>query len=204
MTVLLFALALGVQSSEAVALNNTAVALAEKGEDVRALPVLRRALYLAPEAIEIAGNLASVQIRVGDAGDAAPLVEWIFSRIQQRPDYRPWAYAVRAELRLFRKDVAGALADARLAVEFAAGLDPFAQAAMRNLRGRAEQDAMLWQDAAEDFKTAVALQGGEESARLAGYLENWAVALRHIKGKGREASRLKRRARAMYRRFVGS
>lgn len=203
MTVLLFALALGVQNSEAVALNNTAVALAERGETVRALPVLRRALYLAPESIEVAGNLAGVQLRVGDVGEAGRLIEWIFTKLDGHPGYRVWAYAVRAELRLVRKDAAGALEDAGLAVEFAGALDDYSRAAMWNLRGRAAMAGLRWEEAARDFQAAVSLHA-EGSARLAGYLENLAAALRHIKGKGREASRMKRRARAMYRRFVNS
>jgi tetratricopeptide (TPR) repeat protein len=214
MTVLLFALALGVQGSgsgsggtmngdSAVALNNTAVALAEQGEVVRALPVLRRAFYLAPDSLEVAGNLASVQLRVGDVADAARLIAWIFTRLDERPGYRVWAYAVRAELCLTRKDTSGALADAGLAVELGRALDDFSLAAMWNLRGRAALAATRWEDAARDFQEAIALHS-VGSARLAGYLENLAVALRRIKGKGREASKVKRRARAMYRRFVSS
>lgn len=203
MTFLLFALALGVQNSEAVALNNTAVALAERGEVVRALPVLRRALYLAPESLEVAGNLASVQLRVGDIGDAARLIEWIFTRLDGNPGYRVWAYAVRAELRLIRQDAEGALADAGLAVELGRALDDFSLAAMWNLRGRAALAAMRWADAVQAFRAAVELHP-TGSARLAGYLENLAAALGHVKGKGREASKVKRRARAMYRRFVNS
>ena len=199
---LLFALGLrGVQGGEAVALNNTAVALAERGEAVRALPVLRRAFYLAPESLEVAGNLANVQLRAGDVGDAAGVIAWIFTRLDERPDYRVWAHAARAELRLIRRDAAGALADANLAVEFAGPLNDFSRAAMWNLRGRAALAGLRWEDAARDFRVAAELYP-EPSVRLAGYLENLAVALRHVKGKGREASRMKRRARAMYRRFA--
>lgn len=107
----------------AATLNNLGTTLSNRGEHARAVPVLRRALHLAPKSYErtadIAGNLAVVYIALGDFAAAAPLVDQALRLAEDsRSPYQPYALALRGQIRLANKQFESGLADADRALRF--------------------------------------------------------------------------------------
>jgi tetratricopeptide (TPR) repeat protein len=141
-------------------LNNLGTALANQNESVRAIPVLRRALALIdtkhPGVATIAGNLARVHLDLGEYGAAEPLIDQALRLAEDhRSDYQPFALAMRARLRLWRRQFDTAVADIDRAIQLEDTSDPVLRANLRHIRGLALEAASRNREAIRDLAEAV-------------------------------------------------
>jgi len=150
------------------ALNNLGTALANQNESVRAIPVLRRALVLIdprhPGAASIAGNLARVHLDLGEFAAAEPLIEQSLRKAEDhRSGYQPFALAMRARLRMWRKQYDRAIADVEQALGYKNDNDPVLRVHLHHIRGLALEASSRKQEAVLELEEAVRLASGFSS-----------------------------------------
>ena len=126
-----------------VILNNLAAALTLRGESARAIPVLRRALYLLDPghsaAPAVATNLARALIDEGEFAEAAPLVERALEAGRERRsgELQACALGLLAQIDLHEKQPERALVHAGMAMELTGQAAPALASRIRWIRAQA-------------------------------------------------------------------
>lgn len=147
----------------AVGLNNLATALAARHQFERALPVIRRALFIAaqtldaPATAQIAANAAQVYIRMGDFGAAKPLViqaEQACSNTTSSPQFE-YVLLLRAELHLAEKNWQQTHAALDLAQQRVGSAPHQVTVGIHHLRGLVWQKSGNRAAAVNEFRAAV-------------------------------------------------
>ncbi len=186
------------------ALNNLGTALATQNESVRAVPVLRRAHRLMDPKhhlgiASIAGNLARVLIELGDFAEASPLVDQALrSAEESRSSYQAYALAMRAQIRMERRDYDKALSDIERSFAFAdSGL---LAPNLHHIRGTILERSGRLADCIPEFEAAVQaarqLPQNTAGVHLERYFQDYVKALRRV-GRKAEARRAERVARRL-------
>ncbi|HEY3743198.1 MAG TPA: tetratricopeptide repeat protein [Bryobacteraceae bacterium] len=192
-------------SSEEVACAsaNLAVILADEGQPARAEPTLRRALFLLRQHSSDRGyvaiveeNLAMVYLRQGELIQARPLLEDVL----RRDPSHATAWAALAELSIAERhwpEAAEYIEKAYRLVEERFGKDHPWMIGILHLRSAIEAHSDDWRQAALDMKNSIELlesTGGPNSTRLAIFLDDEALILRHL-GRHAGAKAARKRAR---------